>query len=154
MCSGARIYRSKVAPAVLVCELATVRAARVGALLPEPHPVLRPNDGANLLIRDAYSEGEEDWIHLLNKEVGVHLVTRDISIGVIQEANVLIICLAPLWITCEDPRKEARAGCRPVEVIVNRRPDLFLWRARVHLGRSTKKGQHLIVMRGCKKISE
>ena len=71
-------------------------APRVGALLPEKHPVIRPNDGANLLIRDAYSESEEDWIHLLNKEVGVHLVTRDISIGVIQEANVLIIRLSPL----------------------------------------------------------
>lgn len=96
MCSGARIYRSKVAPAVLVCELAAVCAPRVGALLPEKHPVIRPNDGANLLIRDAYSESKEDWIHLLDEEVGMHLVTRNLGIGIIQETNVLIIRLSPL----------------------------------------------------------
>lgn len=63
----------------------------------------------NRLRLHAKDQCKGDWIHLIHEEARIILLSNELAVNGIQDANILVIRAAPLWIIQDDARETARS---------------------------------------------
>jgi len=67
----------------------------------EPSVEVKPTVRQKTLDRlwlHAKGQSKGDWIHLIHEEARIVLLSNELAVSGIQDADVLVICPAPLWI--------------------------------------------------------
>jgi len=90
------------------------------------------------LVGPAEKSGEKERIDLLDEGARMSLTANETAIGVVQNADVLIIRAAPLRISRDDLREVPSARCRPVDVVGARRQNTL------HCGHSRHSNNRLL----------